>query len=231
MATQGHWRVNAPAAVVLVLVPTLFSVFPRWSDWTLVPKLGVLAVWLVAAITVISAGVDDSERLHDLLDGTGRRRDLAREVAGRFILRTLLSPDAAGFPSHYKLQLFIPDDDGLHLVAQYGSSGDLPSEAWAIGQGATGAAWASCSYVRVRGSKVSDGTYGLNEQQQERYRALRVVAAAPVLDASVRPIAVLTASSTIDDGFLFTGGGPAHHRELAEVIARVLIDNFGISGD
>ncbi len=158
------------------------------------------------------------------------RQDRSREVAGRFILRVLLRPEAAGFPPHYELQLFLPTGDDLRLVPQYGSSGRMPSETWAIGQGATGAAWASRSYVRIRGSKVSDGTYGRGHEQ-ERCNDVRVVAAAPVLDASLQPIAVLTASSASDDGFLFAGDGPVRHRELAEVVARVLIDNFGIGGN
>jgi len=60
---------------------------------------------------------------------------------------------------------------------------------------------------------------------------LEVVAAAPVLNARVEPIAVLSVSSKEDDGFLFGGEGPARHADLAEVVARVLIDVFVISRD
>jgi hypothetical protein len=219
------------AGVVLVLVPTLFTVFPRWADWTLAPKLLVLTAWLLAALVVLRAGAVDSERVQDLVGAFRRRRDDGREAAGRFILRDLLRPQAAGFPEHYEFRLFLPDATGKWLVPEYESPGQFPSEGWGIGQGATGTAWSSRSYVRVRGTAVSDGTYGLTSEQQQRYQDLQVVAAAPVLNARVEPIAVLSVSSHQDDGFLFSGDGPLRHQELAEVVARVLIDIFAIGRD
>ncbi len=219
------------AGVVLVLVPTLFTVFPRWSDWVLGPKLAVLAGWLVAAVVVVRTGVSDSEQVRSLLNTVRRRRDAGREAAGRFILRELLRPEVAGFPEHYEFQLFLPDPTGRRLVPEYTSGGQSRSEGWAIRQGATGAAWASRSYVRVRGAAVSDGTYGLTSAQQKRYSHLRAVAAAPVLNARVEPIAVLSVSSSHDDGFLFEQDGIIRHAELAEVVARVLIDIFAIRRD
>jgi hypothetical protein len=78
---------------------------------------------------------------------------------------------------------------------------------------------------------VFDETYGLTPEQQERYRDLQVVAAAPMLNARVEPIAVLSVSSDIDDGFLFEEDGQLLHEQLAEVVARVLIDIFGIGND
>ncbi len=219
------------AGVVLVLVPTLFTVFPHWADWALVPKLVVLAAWLLAAVLVVRAGAMQSEQVQDIVGTVRRRRDAGREAAGRFILRDLLQPEAAGFPAHYEFRLFLPDPSGRRLVPEYESLGESPSEGWEIGQGATGTAWSSRSYVRVRGAAVHDGTYGLTSEQQEQYRDLEVVAAAPVLNARVEPIAVLSVSSKEDDGFLFGEEGPARHADLAEVVARVLIDVFVISRD
>jgi hypothetical protein len=228
---QSRRSTAVGAGVVLVLVPTLFTVFPRWSDWALTPKLLVLAGWLLGALVVVRAGARDSEHVRDLVGTVRRRRDAGREAAGRFILRELLRPDAAGFPAHYEFRLFLPDPTGQRLMPEYESAGPSPSAGWDIGQGATGTAWASRSYVRVRGTAVSDGTYGLSDEQQEQYRGLRVVAAAPVFNARVEPIAVLSVSSSHDDGFLFEGDSSLRHAELAEVVARVLIDIFAIGRD
>jgi hypothetical protein len=217
--------------VALVLVPTLFTVFPHWADWAVTSKLLVLVGWLVAAIVVIRAGVGDSERVRDLLGTVRHRRETSREAAVRFILRELLRPEAAGFPDHYEFRLFLPDKHKQRLLPAYQSPGRSPSEGWAINQGATGVAWSSGSYVRVRGAKVSDGTYGLTDEQQKQHRNLQVVAAAPVLNARVEPIAVLSVSSAVNDGFLFEEDGPLLHQQLAEVVARVLIDISGIGGD
>jgi hypothetical protein len=219
------------AGVVLVLVPTLFTVFPRWADWSLAPKLLVLVAWLFAAVVAVRASAMQSEQVHDLVGTVRRRRDEGREAAGRFILRELLRPEAARFPPDYEFRLFLPDETGTRLVPEYESAGQSPSDGWNVGQGATGTAWSSASYVRVRGPAVSDGTYGLTAEQQTRYRTLAVVAAAPVLNARVKPIAVLSVSSSRDDGFLFEGEGPLRHADLAEVVARVLIDIFAIGRD
>lgn len=52
-----------------------------------------------------------------------------------------------------------------------------------------------------------------------------------MLNARVQPIAVLSVSSSHDDGFLFEDEGPLRHADLAEVVARVLIDIFAIGRD
>ena len=228
---QGVSARAVGAGVALVLVPTLFTVFPHWSEWDLGPKLAVLAGWLLAAFVVVRTGARDSQRVRSLLGTVRRRRDAGREAAGRFILRELLRPSVAGFPEHYEFQLFLLDPTGHRLVSEYTSGGQSGSEEWTIGQGATGAAWASRSYVRVRGAAVSDGTYGLTSAQQKRYSHLQVVAAAPVFNARVEPIAVLSVSSNHDDGFLFEQDGIIRHAELAEAVARVLIDIFAIRQD
>jgi hypothetical protein len=219
------------AGVLLVLVPTLFTVFPAWSKWTLALKLLVLCTWLLAALFVVYAGASETEQVLDLLGTVRRRWDHGRRAAGRFILRALMRPEIAGFPDHYEFRLFLPDPTGARLIPEYESQGQSASPGWAIGQGATGTAWASRSYVRVRGDAVSDGTYGLTREQQQHARTLKVVAAAPVLNARVEPVAVLSVSSSDDDGFLFDGDGPQRHAELAEVAARVLIDIFAIGRD
>lgn len=219
------------AGIGLVLVPTLFTVFPAWATWPILAKLVLIAAWLIAAVVVVHAGAIQGEQVEELVGRVRARRDKGRVAAGRFILREILRPEAAGFPAHYEFRLFLPDASGQRLVPEYESAGQAPSEGWNIGQGATGQAWASQAYVRVHGPEVADGTYGLTVEQQQRYRDLQVVAAAPVLNARIEPIAVLSVSSKSDDGFLFGGDGPQRHAELAEVVARVLIDIFRVGGD
>ncbi len=231
MRHVGRRTTAVAGGVLLVLVPTVFTVFPHWAKWALGLKLVVLAAWLLAAFAVVHAGARESEEVHDLVGTVRDRRDSGREAAGRFILRELLRPGSAGFPSHYQFRLFLPDPSGTRLVPEYKSPGQSPSAGWNIGQGATGAAWKSRSYVRVHGAAVHDGTYGLSPEQQAQHSNLQVVAAVPVLNARVEPIAVLSVSSNTDDGFLFEGPGELRHAELAEVVARVLIDIFAIARD
>jgi hypothetical protein len=212
--------------VLLVLVPTLFTVFPHWADWGVGLRVGIVTAWVCVAVVVVYASARQSEGVDELIDAERRRRSEARLAAGRYVLEQILRPGAEGFPEHYEFRLFAPDPqaDVFVLREEYASTGELTDERWEPGQGVTGAAWSSASLVRARGAPVSDGTYRLTREQQERYRQLAVVAAAPLLDARKRPIAVLSTASREDDGFIFEGDGAARLAALADAAARILID-------
>jgi len=84
---QGVSARAVGAGVALVLVPTLFTVFPHWSEWELGPKLAVLAGWLVAAFVVVRIGAQRS-RLNglpfdDALADNRPRGDRNRAPRGR----------------------------------------------------------------------------------------------------------------------------------------------------
>jgi hypothetical protein len=219
------------AGLTLVLVPTLFAVFPEWARWANFVRVLVILIWLCAAAIVVLTGAQQSERVEDLLRPGRRRRDLARSAAGQRILRALLVPEAVGFPADCEFRLFLPDPSGKRLLPDYESTGSTPSEGWEVGQGATGMAFSSGSMIRVRGAAVWDATYGLTSEQQERYRNLRAVVATPVLNARVVPIGVLAVSTSSEDPFILGDTAAETLRELAEVVARVLIDIFRASRD
>jgi len=219
------------AGLTLVLVPTLFTVFPEWARWADVIRVLVILIWLCAAGIVVLTGAQQSERVEDLLRPGRRRRDLARTAAGQRILRALLVPEAVGFPADCEFRLFLPDASGKRLLPDYESTGSTESEGWAVGQGATGMAFSTASMIRVRGPAVSDATYGLSSERQERYRDLKAVVATPVLNARVVPIGVLAVSTGSDDLFILGDTAADRLRELAEVVARVLIDIFRVGRD
>ena len=176
-------------------------------------------------------GAQQSERVEDLLQPGRRRRDLARSAAGQRILRALLVPEAVGFPADCEFRLFLPDASGERLLPDYESTGSARSEGWEVGRGAAGMAFSSASMIRVSGPAVSDATYGLTAGQQARYRNLRAVVATPVLNARVVPIGVLAVSTSSEDPFILGETAAETLRELAEVVARVLIDIFRASRD
>jgi hypothetical protein len=218
------------AGVLIVLIPTLFTLFPDWgTKWKVIPKLVALGIWGVSVILVVSASTVQSERLRELFAVERKRRNRLREVAARYILSRILVPQLAGFPRHYELRLYLPDPTGKTLISEYPT--DLGTDAWDVGRGITGRSFQRGSYIVARGAAVSDATYDLTPEQQAKYAELRVVASAPILDARVRPIGVLTASTKEDDEFLAKPEGRQLHEELAEVVARVLIDLVGIEAD
>jgi hypothetical protein len=53
----------------------------------------------------------------------------------------------------------------------------------------------------------------------------------PVRSARNEVMAILTGSSTTDDGRLTSPDGKDRHAELADVLARVLIDILQVAGD
>lgn len=83
----------------------------------------------------------------------------------------------------------------------------------------------------MRGTAISDGSYGLTPEQQKRYSNLAVVAAMPVRNARKRTIAVLTASGVEDPDTLLNKEGQQEHLELAQSCARLLIDVLQKAGD
>jgi len=217
------------AGLLLVLVPTLFSLFPEWQGWSAAVRVAVLLVWVLAAVLVVTATTHQSEQVDKLLEGPQGRRERQRMLAGARLLRALLSAEQTGLPEPYEFRVFLPSEDGERLLPSFESGGLEESEGWEAGQGATGYAWSRDAYVTVSGDAVSDGTYGLTQDQQRRYANLEVVAAAPVHNARNRVIAVLSVSSTNDDGRLTGPEGTDLHLELAEIVARVLIDVLGVS--
>lgn len=108
---------------------------------------------------------------------------------------------------------------------------EIDAVSFAVDQGAVGRAWSEERYVVAHGAAVSDGTFGLSPEQQQRYADLAVVAAVPVANASGQPIAVLSASSKEPGTKLTSPEGFRYHLFLADLVARVLVDLLKWSDD
>jgi hypothetical protein len=221
--------------LTLVLIPTLFSLFPGWgTGWTPLPKLIVLVVWLLAAFFGVLASVRQGEQLSGLAERQREREQHGRSVALRKLTRAALLPEVTGLPAGFKAQVFLPNTERTKLLVAYDPERFGPEEGWRIdrdpAQGATGTAWKTNSYVFAPGKQVSDSTYGLTPEQQKRYRSLTAVAATPIQNARGKAIGVLTLFTTIenpniDDNFVIL------HIGAAEIVARVLIDVGDVARD
>ncbi|MEA2475599.1 MAG: hypothetical protein QOE06_3514 [Thermoleophilaceae bacterium] len=188
----------------------------------------VVFAWFAAAALAALSSTRQSRQVDELVGEPLTRRDQEREVAAARLIRALLSPEETGFPRHYEFRLFLMDKAAGRLLPAFESEGiDDAPEGWAPNQGATGLAWSANTRVLVRGAAVSDETHGLSPAQRKRYTKLQVVAAMPVRTVRDRVIAVLSVSSDNDDGFLDLPEAILAHLELAEVIARILIDILG----
>jgi hypothetical protein len=126
--------------------------------------------------------------------------------------------------SDLRLYLFDESEQKLRPVMDIAHAGHGEPPAWKPGQGATGTAYESGSFVLADGPAVADATFGLTPEQQERYSRLRTVAAAPIWNKNSTVIGVLTASSEDPGNQLAT---PEAEQELLTgglFISRVLID-------
>jgi hypothetical protein len=211
------------AGLGLVLVPTLFSVFPEWAGWGDLLRVLILLGWLLVALFVVAGSARQSAQLEELMGTPLQRRSNQRILAAESLLASLLI-EGTGLPDHYEFRVFAYDEESNRLLPVWEPAGARRLEGWRPGRGATGAAWDLKEYVQVRGDAVSDGTYGLTQAQQRRYAKLEVVAAMPIRNARTEVIGVLTGSSQKDDGRLTSPNGQQRHRELCEIVARVLVD-------
>lgn len=221
--------VTLVAALFLVLVPTLFSVFTEWTKWDVLPRVAVVVAWFVAATLAAVSTTRQSRQVDELVGESLSRRDEEREVAAARLISALLAPGQADFPRDYSFRLFLMDETTGRLLPAFEPEGiDPASEGWAPGQGATGLAWATNSRVLVEGPAVFDASHGLSQAQQDRYKDLAVVAAMPVRTVRDKVIGVLSVSSAINDGHLRSPDAILEHLALAEIVARILVDMLGV---
>ena len=211
-------------AILVLLIPTAFTVVPGWTRWSGWYRTGALLLWLLAAAIVAIASDIQSRQVDELVGQAAEDRRVDREAAGKLAIRKIVQTDPM-VARGYEVRLFVPNDDGTHLAPIFEpAEATGASEGWNIGQGATGYAFEHNERVVAKGAVVWDGSYGLTPAQQERYQSLDIVAAMPVWNARGQPIGVVTVSATDDDGFLETPEGEDAHIELASVLARMLID-------
>jgi hypothetical protein len=90
------------AGLTLVLIPTLFSVFPAWTTWPLGVLIAIVVVWLASALIVVLGTARQAGQLDRLVGPPLARQQQQREYAGARLLRAVLT-DSSGFPDHYEL--------------------------------------------------------------------------------------------------------------------------------
>ena len=162
-----------------------------------------------------------------VVDRVSRARYTAADL---FVRRLRAHP--GGALEGASLHLYLPDETGTVLVPVFESDrAGRAADWWQVGQGLVGRAWQDREVVTGRGPEVLDGLESLPAERRERYSALAVVAAVPVLNAANRPIAVLAGSSADAASRL---DGPEGLQALlthADALARVLVDLLGWETD
>lgn len=223
-------QIAVAAGVTLVLVPTLFSIFPAWQQWAVGTRIVILAGWFISAAFVVWSTTIQSEQVDELVGEPLRRQTAARAAAAQRLLSALLDPMAAGLPEHYEIRVYLPNEQGV-LHPEYSAPSSEDAESWEEGRGATGMAWETNGLIVARGDSVADGTYGLSQVQQRRYANLATVASLPIQTARGQRMGVLSVSSEQEDHHLEDPQALDDLTALADVVARVLIDVLQLRSD
>ena len=212
------------AGVVLLALPTLFTVMPElaedvpvWMRWVL------LSVWLLIAILSLVAAVTRDRAIVAATAAHKLDQTRLRNNALYFLLLALSLPGGCGLPPHYEITIYIWNRRSKRLEPVHPPwPGPGPDERWfSPGDGATGKAYARNQTFVVRGEAVANNEHGLRPAQQVLWADYRSAASTPIPsdDAGTGVLGVVTALSETDDGhFEGPGGGQAALRELAETI-------------
>lgn len=191
-----HARLLIPvaSAVVLVLIPTLFAVFPSLPGLPRWDRIWIMAGWLGIAIlgTILTAKADS--KLHIKVDGHRRALEAAEQrlaIGERF--SAMLNPASTGLPQQYGLTVYA-ESVGYLIPVYPRSVGENDPAIFANGLGATGQAWNDPEQTFVYfDDGVSSPDQGLNLSQESRYAGFNVVAATVIHDEETdTPLGVLS---------------------------------------
>ena len=230
-ARPGRRLTALVAAGGLILIPTIWTLFPGLARWTGFEKGGVLGGWILLAGFAVYNTDKQARQLDQMMGETERRRLEQRRSVGALAIQALLDGRCPGL-SHYAMDVLLPiSKDPLRIQVTYSTVSPMDEAEWTEGKGAAGYAWSMDKYVIASGPKARDDTYALTAEEQKRYQHLDIVAATPIRNASGRRIGVLTAYGNDDDGYLRTDDAYKQQVILTEIIAGILVHMMGHDND
>lgn len=213
--------------IVLLAVPTVFTVVPGFAKWHGLIRLVLLMIWGATALATIAAASHRDEAIQSLSDDRRAQLRSLRRIAYAEVIESLLRPGAQGIPDHYEFTVYVFDDQQGLLVPtwpriDFRGAPDLRT--FAPGKGATGTSWRDERMILVTGSEVSNATYDLTPEQRKYFKGYRVAVAVPILADATNPFGVLTALSKEDEDGFFSDEGPGRSSllVLADVVGVVL---------
>lgn len=211
------------AALVIVFVPTAWSVFPGWGEWNIDIRILAMVGWVLAAVVVVVTTDKQNRMLAYLMGDVSESVRLRKEAAGLRAITMLLSNPPDPFRG-CRVSVFVADPGSSVLRHFVDSHPHEPRDNFEVGQGATGYAFMRNEQVRVRGVTVSDGSYGLDTEMCDHYKKYQVVISTCMWDYNNSPIGVLSTMATEDDGSLVTDDALFVHLNLAAVVGQLGID-------
>ncbi|HEY5025394.1 MAG TPA: hypothetical protein VII76_10495 [Acidimicrobiales bacterium] len=231
LSRRGRRLAALGAALGLVAVPTIWTLFPSLGGIWVVWRALVLVAWGIAALLIVRSADRQAQQVDELMGEAERHRSRERRKAGELAINLLLRGRAAGLQP-YSLDVYLPvvgRSNGVRVA--FSSEAPVSVVEWSDAKGATGYAFATGERVTARGEHARNDTYQLDQEQKEAAAHLEIVVAMPIKNQAARTIGVLSAYADQDDGFLVSDQGFEEHSSLAEAIARLLIDVCGLATD
>ena len=223
-------------AIVVAALPAVFAFYPelaigavphsRQPALALDLRVAMGAAWVAVLLIGASVATRNDLGIERLLRRLDRLNEFPAEqvqYSRMRVLRTTLTPAEAGTPEHYTMTIYI-EDGGGRLVPSYPDPDHLGPNGERVfrrGIGATGKAFETGQFVVATGNAVSDAPHGLSPDQQAYFADCRSVASAPILRGT-SVLGVVSAVSTIDDGWWNNVDHVANLRNLADDLAVVL---------
>jgi hypothetical protein len=209
--------------IVLISVPTAFTVFPTWGlYWPRWVRETLLGAWFVFACVGVSVSVVSegslAKKITQLINvfTSGPEpppprqvravRQARLDVVGPILLQMVLAnpPDV---PSGHIFHVYVYDSDTELLTPAWVTPGQAPPQSWEVGRGATGFAWQEGGLVIAQGDAVHNEEFKLTPEEQQRYANIKIVVAVPIHTEDGQPIGVLTGLSESNEVFLATEQG------------------------
>ncbi len=211
-------------AVWVLAVPTVFAEFPEATTWALWTRIPIAAVWALSAGAAAVIATNQDERLSHFVADSQKKVRVHHDRVVAAILEALLIDGACGAPTSFEWTVFVCDDAG-HLMPVFPeivTALDDP-RVFAIGTGVVGTAFAENGVVTAAGDAVSSGEFNLTADQQRHFAPFKAVAGVALVDLQGRPFGGLTAISVEASRHFESTSASEALRDLAEVIAAVLL--------
>lgn len=220
------------SAMVLVLVPTLYTIRPgkSWFEWAWLQAISI-AAFVFAALVAQYAGARQFARIVDLIRPIEETGEKDRTSAGTAMLEGLLDTPGPTF-REFQFRVYMMDIKTGTLNAIWSPKGSEGGKyGWKPGEGVVGHAYLHENIRIAFNEECWDSTYNVPQARAPRYEALKSVAAVPCKNARKQVVAVLAASSTVDNSLLRQLQPQSELLDLAAAVSRVLIDVLRVQSD
>jgi hypothetical protein len=220
--------VRFAGGIAVAAVPAYFTFIPPEPGTTGWPiRVLIMTGWLIVLIFGVFIASAHDISIDRLAAGFVGARTAFREAAAVDILKRLLSP-ADNVAKGYSWALYVPDRRNPELLVPIPQLGNQAATRWPVGKGVTGVAYDSKELQIGQDEQLKpDGKFGPQPGQSLHLQRYRTVVAQPVMSASRKVLAVLTAATTTGQRELVNDEGRTLLLRLANDISRVLIDMLG----